>query len=49
MAAGARGTDLVLTTGGASVGDHDLVRSVLGEVGTGGRFLAHRDAPRESR
>ena len=33
MAAGARGTDLVLTTGGASVGDHDLVRSVLGEVG----------------
>ncbi|MDE0386972.1 MAG: molybdopterin molybdotransferase MoeA [Defluviicoccus sp.] len=33
MAAGARGADLVLTTGGASVGDHDLVRSVLGEVG----------------
>ena len=33
MAAGARGTDLVLTTGGASVGDHDLVQSVLGEVG----------------
>ncbi len=33
MAAGARGTDLVITTGGASVGDHDLVRSVLGEVG----------------
>ena len=33
MAAGARGTDLVLTTGGASVGDHDLVRSVLGEAG----------------
>ncbi len=33
MAAGARGVDLVITTGGASVGDHDLVRSVLGEVG----------------
>ena len=33
MAEGARGTDLVLTTGGASVGDHDLVRSVLGEAG----------------
>ncbi|MDE0334701.1 MAG: molybdopterin molybdotransferase MoeA [Defluviicoccus sp.] len=33
MAAGARGTDLVLTTGGASVGDHDLIRSVLGEAG----------------
>ena len=33
MAEGARGTDLVLTTGGASVGDHDLVQSVLGEVG----------------
>ena len=33
VAAGARGTDLVLTTGGASVGDHDLVQSVLGEVG----------------
>ncbi len=33
MAAGARGADLVLTTGGASVGDHDLVQSVLGEVG----------------
>ena len=33
IAAGARGTDLVITTGGASVGDHDLVRSVLGEIG----------------
>ena len=33
MAAGARGTDLVITTGGASVGDHDLIKSVLGEVG----------------
>ena len=33
MAAGARGTDLMITTGGASVGDHDLVKSVLGEAG----------------
>jgi molybdopterin molybdotransferase len=30
---GAAGTDLLVTTGGASVGDHDLVRSVLGEKG----------------
>lgn len=35
MADGARGSDLLLTTGGASVGDHDLVRSVLGERGLG--------------
>jgi molybdopterin molybdotransferase len=33
MAAGAAGSDLLLTTGGASVGDHDLVQSVLGEQG----------------
>ena len=33
MAAGARGADLLVTTGGASVGDHDLVQSVLGELG----------------
>lgn len=33
MAAGARGADILLTTGGASVGDHDLVQSVLGEIG----------------
>ena len=31
--AGVRGVDLVLTIGGASVGDFDLVRSVLGERG----------------
>jgi molybdopterin molybdotransferase len=30
---GAAGTDLLVTTGGASVGDHDLVQSVLGEEG----------------
>ena len=33
MAEGARGADLLLTTGGASVGDHDLVRDALGDVG----------------
>ncbi len=32
LAAGAEGADLLLTTGGASVGDHDLVRAVLAEV-----------------
>ncbi len=31
IVAGARGADLLVTSGGASVGDHDLVRSVLGE------------------
>lgn len=33
MAAGATGMDLLLTTGGASVGDHDLVQEVLGAQG----------------
>jgi molybdopterin molybdotransferase len=33
MAAGARGADLLVTVGGASVGERDLVQSVLGEVG----------------
>ena len=33
LAAGAKGADIVVTTGGASVGEHDLVRSVLGEEG----------------
>ncbi len=33
MAQGARGADLLVTTGGASVGDHDLVRSALGARG----------------
>ena len=33
MAAGVRGADMLVTTGGASVGDHDIVQSVLGEVG----------------
>ncbi len=33
IAAGAKGADLLVTTGGASVGDHDLIRAVLGEEG----------------
>lgn len=33
MAAEVRGVDLLVTTGGASVGKHDLVQSALGEVG----------------
>ncbi|MBF0561594.1 MAG: molybdopterin molybdotransferase MoeA [Alphaproteobacteria bacterium] len=33
LAAGAKGADLLITSGGVSVGDHDLVQQVLGEVG----------------
>jgi molybdopterin molybdotransferase len=33
IANGASGADLLVTTGGASVGDHDLVRGALGETG----------------
>lgn len=33
MAEGAEGADMLVTTGGASVGDHDLVQRVLGNVG----------------
>lgn len=33
LAAGAAGADLLITTGGASVGEHDLIRDVLGEDG----------------
>ena len=33
MAAGARGADMLVTTGGVSVGEHDLVRKVLGDAG----------------
>ncbi len=32
-ARGALGVDMLVTTGGASVGDHDLIRSVLGDDG----------------
>lgn len=33
LAEGAKGADLLVTTGGASVGDRDLVRAVLGDDG----------------
>jgi molybdopterin molybdotransferase len=33
MAAGAAGSEMLLTTGGVSVGEHDLVQSVLGDEG----------------
>ena len=33
LAGGAQGSDILVTTGGASVGDHDLVQSVLGDIG----------------
>jgi molybdopterin molybdotransferase len=33
VAAGATGIDLLVTTGGASVGEHDLIRDALGETG----------------
>ncbi|MEH6524874.1 MAG: gephyrin-like molybdotransferase Glp [Sneathiella sp.] len=33
MAAGAQSADMLVTLGGASVGDHDLVQSVLGKEG----------------
>lgn len=33
LASGARGSDILVTTGGASVGDHDLVQRVLGDIG----------------
>ena len=41
----AAGLDLLVTLGGASVGERDLVRSVLGEHGLDARLLADRDAP----
>ncbi len=33
LASSAAGADLVVTTGGASVGKHDLIRSALGDIG----------------
>jgi molybdopterin molybdotransferase len=33
MSKGAKGSDLLVTTGGASVGEHDLVQRVLGKEG----------------
>jgi molybdopterin molybdotransferase len=38
MLAGARGADMLVTIGGASVGDHDLVRKVLGAEGLDLKF-----------
>lgn len=35
MVRGARGADILVTTGGASVGDHDLVQSALADEGMG--------------
>ena len=35
MARGARGADLLLTTGGASVGEHDLIQAALGPEALG--------------
>lgn len=33
LAAGAKGADMLVTTGGASVGDYDLIKDALGETG----------------
>ena len=33
MAEGARGADMLVTTGGASVGEHDLVKDALADIG----------------
>lgn len=33
MVSGAAGSDFLVTSGGASVGDHDLIQSVLGDLG----------------
>ena len=33
LAGAAAGADLIVTTGGASVGKHDLIRSALGDIG----------------
>jgi molybdopterin molybdotransferase len=40
LADGARGADVLVTSGGASVGDHDLIRTVLGDPDSGGATLA---------
>ncbi|MBF0129315.1 MAG: molybdopterin molybdotransferase MoeA [Alphaproteobacteria bacterium] len=33
LASGAKGADMLVTSGGVSVGDHDLIQQVLGEAG----------------
>ena len=42
---GRRGADVIVTLGGASVGDHDLVHAVLTGERHDARFLEDRDAP----
>ncbi len=44
IVAAATGVDLLVTTGGVSVGEHDLVREALAADGFESRFLADRDA-----
>lgn len=39
LASGVRGTDMLVTSGGASVGRHDLVRQALGDDALGGDAL----------
>ena len=41
----AAGADLLVTLGGASVGEHDLIQKALGPAGLRTRFLEDRDAP----
>ena len=41
--------DVLVTLGGASVGDYDLVQQALVSSGHGARLLAHRHASRASR
>lgn len=38
IASGSQGSDILVTTGGASVGDHDLVQTVLGDMGLSVNF-----------
>ena len=44
-AAQAAGADILVTLGGASVGEHDLVQSALTPAGHAARLLARRAAP----
>jgi hypothetical protein len=44
----ARASDVLVTIGGASVGDHDLVQKALDGARHGARFLENRDAPRQA-
>ena len=42
------GADIIVTLGGASVGDHDLVHDVLTDAGHDARFLEDRHAARQA-